>query len=100
MGGVPERLGSKPGRTARCARYFFQAATSPSVHSLQRPENINNLYPSLRLDGKASKRQGESGLALDAQRKAVSLFTASRSLPSAESSSSDRALRRGTRGNE
>ena len=30
------------------------AITSPSVHSVQRPENINNLYPSLRLDGKAS----------------------------------------------
>jgi hypothetical protein len=30
------------------------ARTSPSVHSVQRPENINNLYPSLRLDRKAS----------------------------------------------
>ena len=30
------------------------ARTSPSVHSVQRLENINNLYPSLRLDGKAS----------------------------------------------
>jgi hypothetical protein len=28
------------------------ARTSPSVHSVQRPENISNLYPSLRLDGK------------------------------------------------
>jgi site-specific DNA recombinase len=30
------------------------AITSPSVHSVQRPENINISAPSLRLDGKAS----------------------------------------------
>ena len=35
------------------------AITSPSVHSVQSPENINNLYPSLRLDGKASGQHSQ-----------------------------------------
>ena len=34
-------------------RHFLQKLCR-SVQSVQRPENINNLYPSSRLDGKAS----------------------------------------------
>ena len=45
--------GKKSGASRKDSLAFF-AITSPSVHSVQRPENINNLTPSLRLDGKAS----------------------------------------------
>ena len=43
----------KSGASHKDSLVFF-AITSPSVHSVQRPENINNLYSVERLDGKAS----------------------------------------------
>ena len=56
-GGHAPRRRSAAGKKYRAhlveVRSLF-AITSPSVHSVQSPENINNLYPSLRLDGKAS----------------------------------------------
>src|SRR3981189_3988143 len=46
--------GKKSGASRKDSLAFF-AITSPSVHSLQRPENINNLYPVVTSRG-ASKR--------------------------------------------
>src|SRR3981189_2325193 len=65
---VPSRkwTGKKSGASHKDSLAFF-AITSPSVHSVQRPENINNLYPvvtSRRESKRANAHRDWSHLAL------------------------------------